>query len=357
MNTNATKVLLKNYVLRSCYFYGKLHTNQVVDVLSIPQNHPNRGWFISVNSSNIKNTLSSGIKNVTISEEETDAILSLLKEKGLVHERIHRTFQNEKNVDDQISDDQILARAQNIAKRFHLLEKMATGAKLGHINSLIVSGTTGVGKSYTVVNALQKNGLLEDVDFTLIKGHITPINLYITLYNYRSPGNIVVLDDSDSILFDEIGLNLLKNALDTESIRRISWASDALDRKDMDIPKSFIFEGSVIFLSNINFQKIVDEGKSKVAPHLSALISRSLYLDLSVWSRIDMFAWIQHLINKGEKILGNITDKEISDIMAFVKENLNNFRTFSVREMKKVCSLYLSDKEGWKEHCKVLLFK
>lgn len=347
--------LINNYLLAECIFYGKQHKNQKVHILDMPKNHPIRGWLVPVLSTNSHNTLSSGIKNVVISEKEAMSIISLLDKKGIVN-NIRTGTQKEEVVCD-LSDEQLHKSAQNIAKRFRLLERMASGANLGHINSLIVSGTTGVGKSYTVVNSLLKQGLIEDVDFVLIKGHITPINLYITFYNYRAPGNVIVLDDSDSILFDEIGLNLLKNALDTEISRRISWASDALERKELDIPKSFIFEGSVIFLSNINFQKIVDEGKSKIAPHLSALMSRSLYLDLNVWSRVDMYAWVDHLLKNGEKVIGNLKEDEVSDIMNFVKENLYNFRTFSVREMKKVSSLYLSDREYWKDHCRTLLFK
>ena len=81
---------------------------------------------------------------------------------------------------------------------------------------------------------------------------------------------MLVFDDCDSILLDDISLNLLKGALDSGKKRKISWLSEYRALKEAGIPDSFNFHGSVIFITNLKFDKMKSQ---KLKDHLDALQS------------------------------------------------------------------------------------
>ena len=104
---------------------------------------------------------------------------------------------------------------------------------------------------------------------TIVKGHAKAGGIFPILYDYRHEGQVVVFDDADGIFEDSVSLNILKTATDTTSTRHISWASKTkfLDSNDEVIPRSFIYEGTIIFLTNLDFNAIISYGH-KLAPHL-----------------------------------------------------------------------------------------
>ena len=75
------------------------------------------------------------------------------------------------------------------------------------------------GKSFGVEQVLEKNNLFdklaEKLRFGIEKGAPAVIGLYKLLYNYSAKGCVLVLDDCDTVLYDETSLNLLKAALDS----------------------------------------------------------------------------------------------------------------------------------------------
>ena len=102
--------------------------------------------------------------------------------------------------------------------------------------------------------------------FTMVKGYSTAKGLYRTLFENNK--SIIVFDDCDAVLKDPVALNLLKGALDSYGKRIISWNADM---RDDDLPRSFNFEGRVIFISNMT-QDSIDQ----------AIRSRSMLIDLSM---------------------------------------------------------------------------
>lgn len=168
-----------------------------------------------------------------------------------------------------------------INERFGFVSDMVAMLAKGDQASVVVSGPGGLGKSYTVVDALAKCGLkdistLDDLaigtrinatkSFRVIKGYSTPKGLYRTLYENKD--GVVVFDDCDSVLKDPVSLNLLKAALDSYDRRIISWRADI---KDEDLPTTFEFKGRVVFISNLPSEAL-DQ----------AIISRSLAVDLTM---------------------------------------------------------------------------
>jgi hypothetical protein len=171
------------------------------------------------------------------------------------------------------TDEQAIDR---IRERFDILHEMTKACVSGDIRAMIVSGPPGVGKSFGVEQEIDKATMFDQIAgkrlrAEVVKGAATPIGLYKTLYKYSDPNCVVVFDDCDSILLDDLALNLLKGALDTGKKRKISWLSESRALANDGVPDSFEFKGSAIFITNLKFDKMKSQ---KLRDHLDALQSR-----------------------------------------------------------------------------------
>ena len=128
------------------------------------------------------------------------------------------------------TDDEIIER---LRERFSILEDMTYAACDGVVRGMVVTGPPGVGKSFGVEQVLKDAGIMKKLSndslrrFGVEKGAATPIGLYQLLYDYSADGSVLVLDDCDSVLYDELSLNLLKAALDSGKKRTLSWRSES----------------------------------------------------------------------------------------------------------------------------------
>jgi hypothetical protein len=249
----------------------------------------------------------------------------------------------------QRSDDQILS---DLKERFDILSLLTKGAVAQNIRSLVVTGAPGVGKTYTVEQILEKS----DVPHEIVRGSLSAIHLYMLAYRYRKAGSVIVLDDADSIFNDEDALNILKALCDTSSSRKVSYMKEAPQLKEEDIPQTFEFNGAMIFISNLDFQTFVDEGKNKYAQHFEALMSRSLYLDLRLHDRNELGVWVKHISQAGR-----IFDREDvpmgmrQPILNFLQTNRTELRELSIRTLMKLCGLAKDNPQRWENIAKVLL--
>jgi hypothetical protein len=238
---------------------------------------------------------------------------------------------------DQVAetDDQI---EQRIAERFEILDTLTNSCITGVSRALIVSGPAGLGKSYTVEHRLREWDVNE-VDHTIVKGYVRATGLVKLLYQYRHHGQVVVFDDADAIFFDDVSLNLLKAVCDTTERRRVSWLSEGklVDDESAElIPRSFDFNGSIIFISNYDFDAMIDRGH-KLAPHLQALVSRSHYIDLAMKTRRDYLVRIRQVIAQG--LLDNLSLDEQADVITFIDCYHETLREMSLRIAIKIGAL------------------
>lgn len=240
------------------------------------------------------------------------------------------TVQNE-------TDDEIAARLQ---ERFDVLDILTNSAISGDCRALIVSGPAGLGKSYTVEKALQvwdPNG----INYTQVKGYVKTTGLYRLLFQHREAGKVLVFDDADSIFFDDVSLNLLKAVCDTTERRVVSYLAETTmvdEESALPIPRSFEFNGTIVFITNYDFDSMIERGH-KLAPHLSALLSRSHYIDLSMKTRRDYMIRIRQVINQG--LLKNIglNDEQERDVVRFIETKSDRLRELSLRIALKIGSL------------------
>ena len=191
-----------------------------------------------------------------------------------------------------------------------------------------------------------------------MRGSLSAVNLYKLGYKYRHAGNVLVLDDADSIFNDEEALNILKALCDTSSTRRVSWMKESLALAEDDVPKQYEFNGAMIFISNLDFQTFVDEGKNKYAQHFEALMSRSLYLDLRLHSRTELGVWVNHIAKDGRIFdRENVPSALRQPILSFLSTNRDNLRELSIRTLMKVSQLAKDNPKNWERIARVLLTK
>jgi hypothetical protein len=234
--------------------------------------------------------------------------------------------------------------------RFDALDRMAAGVIRGVVPALIVSGPAGLGKSYGIEKALEKAETEDETGqfkFDVINGSISAVGLYIALYRMKD-GGVVVLDDADDVFRDETTLNILKAALDSGDRRVISWRKQAHWLEAEGIEDRFEFNGRVIFLTNIDFEKQVNSGRPG-SVHFKALMDRSLYLHLTLRTLRDYMVRIKQVV-VGEDMLKKygLEDEQIGEIIAYVEEYKTRFYHLSLRLIHQIALCRLADPENWK---------
>jgi len=221
-------------------------------------------------------------------------------------------------------------------RRFSTLERMGQGVVLGQIRSMIVSGPAGTGKTYTIEGLLESAAEEGKIGYEAIHGFVRPSGLYRMLWENREPNQVILLDDADSVFADEVTLNLLKAALDTTKRRVISWRSEKkFETSDGDlIPNSFEYKGSIIFITNLNFDSMLH---GKMGPHFAALISRSYYVDLNMATNREFMLRIKDVLaNTDMANTIGLTKNQTSDLMQFVEDNYDKLRELSLRMVLKL---------------------
>lgn len=236
----------------------------------------------------------------------------------------------------------------SVNQRFGFVEKIVKMVAAGVQPSMIITGEGGLGKTHVVTHTLQKAGLVDvtllddefDISdirsFKVVKGFSTAKGLFRTLYENRN--GVVVFDDCDSVLKDPVAVNLLKAALDSYSTRVISWNSDM---RDEDLPRSFEFEGRVIFISNLPATKL-DQ----------AIRSRSMNVDLSM-TTAQKIERMGHIMLQPEFMPG-VPDQFKRDALALVDACKDEAKEISLRTLISVTKIRATG-EGWEDLAKYTL--
>lgn len=232
-----------------------------------------------------------------------------------------------------------------INTRFSFVEKLVTMIASGVQPSAVITGEGGLGKTYTVIKTLEANGL-KDVSnlaefqagkilnmrkmFNTIKGYSTAKGLYRTLYENQK--SVVVFDDCDAVLKDPVALNLLKSALDSYGKRIISWNADM---RDEDLPRSFEFQGSVIFISNMTPDKIDQAIRSR-----SMMIDLTMTVDQKI-ERMETIAMSDEFLPEYDMVIKN-------DALALIRELKDVAREISLRTLISVTKIRAANPKDYK---------
>jgi hypothetical protein len=232
----------------------------------------------------------------------------------------------------------------DINERFEFVEQLVNMVASGVQPSAVITGEGGLGKTFTVTKTLETAGFKDISDladfqvgsvinarkcFTMVKGYSTPKGLYRTLFENNK--SIIVFDDCDAVLKDPVALNILKSALDSYGKRIISWNADM---RDDDLPRSFNFEGRVIFISNMT-QDGIDQ----------AIRSRSMMIDLSM--TLDQKIDRMESIASSDEFLPEYDKATKKDALALIRELKGEAKELSLRTLIAVTKVRASNK-NWK---------
>ena len=268
------------------------------------------------------------LKNITILEYDADAIAAT--QQAVATE----------------SDEEIVER---LRARFEVLKQMTLAVRNGGVRAMIVSGPPGVGKSFGVEEVLSKDGLFDQLAqrkprYEIVKGAMSALGLYAKLYEYSDKNSVLVFDDCDSILMEDLSLNILKGALDSSKKRFIAWNTDSRLLRSEGIPDRFEFKGAAIFITNIKFEHI----KSKrLKDHLDALESRCHYIDLQMDTEREKMLRIRQIVGDGMLDAHEFEEGVVDSIVQFIDSNKTRLRELSLRMVLKIADLRAAFPGNW----------
>jgi hypothetical protein len=270
------------------------------------------------------------------------ALQSEVTSKTLEVDVVKKDLRNE-------TDEDILNRLRD---RFEILDDMTRAVKSGKVRAMIVTGPPGVGKSHGVETVLSKHDVFANVaqdeklkKYEVVKGAMSALGLYSKLYHYKDAKNILVFDDCDSVLLDDLSLNILKAALDTSAKRMIHWNTDSHLLRREGVPDSFEFKGGAIFITNIKFDHVKSK---KLRDHLEALESRCHYLDLTIDTEREKILRIEQVVAEcGMLDKYEFEPWQAMEVVDFVKANVSRLRELSLRTVLKVADLKHGFPDKW----------
>jgi hypothetical protein len=246
------------------------------------------------------------------------------------------------------SDDEIKTR---LRERFDSLDEMTRAVKKGDVRAMIVTGPPGVGKSFGVETVLAKHDVFATVaqneklkKYEVVKGAMSAIGLYKKLYEFQDKKSILVFDDCDSVLLDDLSLNILKAALDSGKKRMIHWNTDSRLLRSEGVPNSFEFKGGAIFITNIKFENVKSK---KLKDHLEALESRCHYLDLTIDTEREKVLRIKQIVEDGMLDEYEFKPWDVDEILDFIDNNKKKLRELSLRMVLKLADLKKSFPDRW----------
>lgn len=238
-----------------------------------------------------------------------------------------------------------------ITKRFEFVKQMVTMVAKKTVASAIITGQGGLGKTHSVLKSLKDCGLQDVTDlasfevgariqgsrsYRVIKGFSTAKGLYRSLF--EGNGMTLVFDDCDSVLKDPVALNLLKGALDSYGERYISWNADI---KDEDLPRSFKFTGSIVFISNKDMDSL-DQ----------AVRSRALCVDLSMTEE-QKIERMDTIVQDAE-FMPEYSIQYKHDALEFLRSMVKSVQNLSLRSLISVVKIR-AEGGDWKQLAKYVL--
>ena len=255
-----------------------------------------------------------------------------------------------------ITDEELIEKTR---ARFQVLTDMTKAVKAGDVRAMIVTGPPGVGKSFGVEEVLTKDDLFNTLGerkprYEIVKGAMSAIGLYAKLYEFSDAKNIIVFDDCDSVLLDDLSLNILKAALDSSKKRTISWNTDSRLLRSEGIPDRFEFKAGAIFITNIKFENVRSK---KLQDHLAALESRCHYIDLQMDTDREKVLRIKQIVQDGMLDTYEFEEIQRDEVVDYIVENRAKMRELSLRTVLKIADLRKSFPTNWKSMAEVTVMR
>lgn len=251
-----------------------------------------------------------------------------------------------------------------IDERFDFTRDLAKMVIQKEARALILGGKGGIGKTFTVQEALDQLGKvnvsslmpsIEDLDpidpddeepeiedkamaqinsfkgdYIVVKGYATPKALYRLLWENRN--RTIIFDDCDPVLRDKNAVGLLKPALDSYEDRWVSWRVEGF-QKDSDLPSTFKFNGSIIFITNLPLS-VVDE----------AVLTRCYKVDLSM-TFAQRLERMQAVI---DRVMPDVDLDIKQSALDLIKDNVAKMKDINFRVLMNTITIANNGNSDWK---------
>ncbi len=193
-------------------------------------------------------------------------------------------------------------------------------------NSLIVKGTAGIGKTYTILKTLEEMGLKEQIHYIYFTGYTTPLQLFNTLSRSTSLEfpKLFIFDDLEGIINNKLCVAMLKSGLwEARGRRVITYNTSSSKVKNKGVCE---FNGKMLLILNsIREENTIGE----------SLIDRGLYYCLDL-TTAEITAYIENIISEMET---SLNQDERFEVWRKIKILAHHDR-FSLRSVSRAFSFY-----------------
>lgn len=232
--------------------------------------------------------------------------------------------------------DKLKEAKPSVDRYFDTIKNYVSMVCQGDTNALILTGSGGIGKSYTTHKTIVQE--LRHEDWVNISGYTTPLEFFHILYAHNH--KVIVLDDCEGILNNETTISLLKNALWSVSGKRVISYNTTSEK--LRCPSQFIFGGRLILILN----RIDNEAKRSI----QALLSRAIHLDIEFGYSDTMKILTSIARNVPYK---DLTGEERHEVIKYLKELTDaSTKELNIRSLMKSYDVYIYSKKAkgdWKE--------
>lgn len=257
--------------------------------------------------------------------------------------------------------NEVLEKFETIYKMTNIFASQTNSA----MNGLLISGDAGTGKTHWVKKALSETTEEENIEY--IKGaSISAAAIFVKLYLSRQPGQILVLDDVDIIhkTGSELStiLDLFKGATElTKGERMLAWEKAGANQlmKELGVPSTFDFQGSVIWITNDTIDQIAHKSKG----HWNAISSRFNQQKVYLTDQ-EKVLYTLYLIEEKNMLGKNCEAKEggyskpvISLTTEYIRSNYRSLNEITPRVSIKIADLITNFPLDWKMMCDNQLMK
>lgn len=306
----------------------------------------------------IKHTKDAFGMHITVKTSDNNNVIITLPANG--SGRVERikigealNFNEPRTVNTKLTEAEV---SQIIEERFEVLDGLLDTMIDSELRSILVSGAPGIGKTFNLETKLEEYERTRGQYWGTMGGSCSPFGLYETLYEYRHEGSILVMDDVE-VFDDDVKLNLLKKALDSNKRRVVSWKSASRALDNSGLPSEFEFKGKVAFLTNINIFDEIQRGTRR-APHLKALVSRSCVLDLGIHDVRTILLHVKSVTRKTNMLVARgLTEEQQEDALNWLHNNQHRIAELSLRTPLHIAEYIKTNPSRWEIMCNHTLLR